>query len=811
MHLFLLLATTAFGQAVGIDRPVIPSAGYATESGPGALWVNPANVAYDPDRRFGLWVGQDLERDTAIAATWGTGGINLGAYNHIRSDGTADWSLDYAAGIALPRRFAVGTRVGWHLMEGEPNFVSFDVGGSWRPLPWFGVGAVAQNIGTPDPAAVARSGAGIALRPFADLLVLGADYVRTFPPDGADEPTELARFTARIRPIEGLYLRGSVDNELTVGAGLELYFDGVGLGAHGAMTDAQDIGLTGWVGSDEPGESLFRSGKKVPTLDLRSMPDYEPPTGLLARREPSWLDVLELLRRVEKDRGIRGVVITLGEERASWARTQELRDRILSLEGAGKKVVVYLYGAPSNGAYYAASAASRVFLHPASHLQLQGLSAELVHFRGTLDLLGIEPQFVRQAEYKSAVEPFTRTEPSPQQLEQTEALLEDFYQELVSGLAAGRGVSSQQAAAWIDGGPWTGREALEMGMVDEMAYPAEVEDLLDDLHGTEVHTSRLDKTHQPRSPWEPPAQIAVVYVERTIVTGESSPDGLLSTKTAGSRTVVRQLARAEEDPLVRAVVLRVDSPGGSAFASDEIWRAVARLQEEGKPVVVSMGGVAASGGYYISAGADAIWAQPTTITGSIGALSWKLTTGDMLGRIGVTSTTLTRGRNASIDSFTEPWDPVQEARVQAQVDDVYRQFTDKVAEGRGLDSEEVDQVARGRVWSGRRAHEIGLVDGLGGFEEAISDARERAGISPRRKVGLVTYPRGAGSVESLSPALLKVLGPLPDLLTLRGTSRPGIAVPDVVSGVWEPLLLWGTLEDEGALLIDPYPLEVEPR
>jgi protease-4 len=300
----------------------------------------------------------------------------------------------------------------------------------------------------------------------------------------------------------------------------------------------------------------------------------------------------------------------------------------------------------------------------------------------------------------------------------------------------------------------------------------------------------------------------VVYVERTIVTGESTPYGILSAKTAGSRTIVRQLTRAKEDPLVRAVVLRVDSPGGSPFASDEIWRAVARLQEEGKPVVVSMGGVAASGGYYVSAGADAIWAQPTTITGSIGALAGKFSSRDLLGRVGVTSTVLTRGRNASIGSFTEPWDPVQEARMQALVDDVYRQFTDKVAEGRGLDAEELDRVARGRVWSGRRALEVGLVDGLGGFEEAISDARERAGISPRRKVGLVSYPRGVSSVESLSPTLLKVLGPLPDLLAPAGSSRRDTALPEAV---WGPWLLWRTLDDEGALLVDPHLPEVEPR
>ncbi|MFT5459192.1 MAG: protease-4, partial [Myxococcota bacterium] len=218
--------------------------------------------------------------------------------------------------------------------------------------------------------------------------------------------------------------------------------------------------------------------------------------------------------------------------------------------------------------------------------------------------------------------------------------------------------------------------------------------------------------------------------------------------------VVRALGKAREDALVRAVVLRVDSPGGSAFASDEIWHAVERVKQSGKPVVVSFGGVAASGGYYVSAGADAIWAEPTTVTGSIGVFNSKLVFQELQQTVGMNTTLLTRGANADIDSLSRTWDAAQREQMQRIVDDTYDQFKDRVARGRSLGPEAVEELARGRVWSGARAAENGLVDAIGGLQDAIEDARERAGIPPSRKVGLVSYGRGGSLLETLAPTFI---------------------------------------------------------
>jgi signal peptide peptidase SppA len=264
--------------------------------------------------------------------------------------------------------------------------------------------------------------------------------------------------------------------------------------------------------------------------------------------------------------------------------------------------------------------------------------------------------------------------------------------------------------------------------------------------------SDLLATPEAHSAWEDPKQIAILYVEGGIMNGESSPGGFLSGRSTGSESVVRALERAKEDRQIRGVVLRVDSPGGSAFASDEIWRAGELLQKEGKPLVVSMGGMAASGGYYVSAGADAIWAEPTTITGSIGVFSGKFSAAALQDKLGVNTVQIVRGRNATLMSTTTPWDDVQRARMQTLVDQTYDQFKSRVSEGRGLDPAEVEEVARGRVWLGAAAKEKGLVDELGSFQDAIADARTRAGIPDGAKMGLVEITSSGALLENLAPS-----------------------------------------------------------
>lgn len=776
-----LLIALAFAQSA--DRPTVVASSVATESGPGTLWVNPANLAYDPDRRFGAFVHQTIQDGPrSLAATAGIGSLQVGAHNFTDAVGESRWTLDYATGVELPERLSIGWRVAWHLGEPEANFVTYDGGAGWRPLPWFGIGMAFHNMGSPHATATARTTAGFALRPIGDAITLGLDVSRRFE---AEAETDLLALSGRMRPFEGLYLRGSVENPLDGEAGLfwsagvEVYFNGVGAGV--STTSAwSDDAVTAFIGTDEPGETLIRSGRRVAAAPVSDHP-YQPRSVLFLEPERSWLDTLELLRQVEGDRSVRGAVITLGSGAMSFARYQELRDRVQSLREAGKSVVVYLQGAPGNGAYYVAAAANRAFIHPAAELRLTGLSAEMTYLGGAMDLLGVQPQFVRRSEYKSAVEQFTATEPSGPSLEQVEQLLDDTYDTLVTDISASRQVSRELVEEWVDGGPWPAADARELGIVDGVLYPDQIQPELDRLYGGPVRLKPIDKMPQPHSPWEDASRIAVIYVDGVITGGPSSPGGLLGARTAGSATISRQLLQAAQDPTVRAVVLRVDSPGGSAYASDEIWRATQLVRREGKPVVVTMGGVAASGGYYVSAGADRILAEPTTITGSIGVYSGKFAVGELGENLGVSSEAVTRGRNAGIESMFQPWDAVQTARMESLVESTYVQFKSRVSEGRNLSAEQVEEVARGRVWSGTRAAEVGLVDELGGMQDAIVAARELAGIPERRKIAVISYNAAAAPLEGLAPSLVQAVVPLPVLQSWeRSMQQTQLPVPAAI-------------------------------
>ncbi|MBA2319547.1 MAG: signal peptide peptidase SppA [Deltaproteobacteria bacterium] len=836
MTLVALLASPGFAQSPQVHHPVVPSASVAAEDGPGALWVNPANLAYDPDLRYGAFFDATSDQSRVdLGATIGTGAFGFGLHNSLRDEAAlSDWSLDYATAVALPERLAVGLLLSWNFIDGGDNYVAYDAGLSWRPLPWLGVSGVAQNVGNPDPNSLAlpRTAAGIALRPLGRGVVLGVDYARLFEPQSEVVPASFRAdqllATLRVRPAEGLYLRGNINTSVdeagvevvSAGAGIEIYFDGIGAGVHETLSAATEWelapvasdpalpGRSAWIGTDEPGESLVRSGRQVPVLALDRTPPYQRTVSLfLADEGPTWLEILERLRRLESDRGVRGLVLQIDDPNLSWGQAAELRERILALEQGGKQVLVYLSGNPGNVACYIASAASRVALHPAANLSLVGLSVEMQYLRGLLDLVGVEPQVVRRAEYKAAPEQLTRFEPSEPALEQMDALLDDTFDELVAAIGRGRDVDAEKVREWIDGGPHTAAAALEAGLVDVLLYPDEIDRDLAGLHGGSVSAEDLNESPQPHSPWEDPSQIAIVYVEGAIVSGEGSPGGLLSGRVSGSKSTVRALERAAGDGQVKAVVLRVDSPGGSSFASDEIWRAVERVQEAGKPVVASMGGVAASGGYYVAAGSDAIWAEPATITDSIGVYSTKMSLGELLDKVGVGTTTLSRGRMATLDSPTEPWDDIQRAKMQELVDETYGQFKQRVADGRGLEPDEVENVARGRVWSGKRASENGLVDHLGGFQDAIADARARAGIPASREVALVEYTEREGFFAALAPSLVRSFAGSVGLGredTVRARARALLAPLGTA-------LVWAAYPEERTWLMEPWTTHVGPH
>lgn len=461
---------------------------------------------------------------------------------------------------------------------------------------------------------------------------------------------------------------------------------------------------------------------------------------------PSLRATIDLIRRAKDDTRVKVLQIRPSTTAALWGQLQELRAALVDFKSSGKPVVAFLESA-TTGDYYVASAATRVVLMPAGQVDLTGLASYEVFFRGALDKIGVYPDLLHIGDYKTASNTFTERDFTPAHREATAALNRDWYDELVRAVAEGRGLTEAQARAAIDGGPYLADAALEARLVDELAY----EDQLDDkepIQGTSALTREQYARALPPAAPRGTGRIALLYAVGTISSGKSSfdsPTGLV----LGSETFVEWVRRVRVDPGIDAVVVRVDSPGGSAIASEVIWREL-MLTREVKPVVVSMGDVAASGGYYIAAPAHAIVAQPGTLTGSIGVVTGKFVLQGALDKVGIGTGAVSDGSQAQIYSPFRPFTDEERARLSDQMRTVYDLFVKRVADGRAQAVSRIDAVAQGRVWTGRQARELGLVDELGGLNDAIRIAAQRARIDPAGGFRLEVYPAKRSIYDVLS-------------------------------------------------------------
>lgn len=812
MLLALLMPSLAFAQQERLDAPAASISG---EDGAAAPWVNPANLGFDPDPSAGVWFRQDFpqfsfdQAHSGLAVSTTGGGTGAGLIYRNDTLGNPWWGFSGSLSMRLPENLRLGTTITYNLPEGsDNNFVSWDLGAGWRPLPWLGFGGVARNIGNPQPdmgvwAAYGLSGT---LRPMRDTLELSVDYMKLDTSAGNYVgPSNLQTLSGiiRLRPADGVVVRFKTDTNIsatepsqsftnwTFSGGFELYFDGTG----GGLLASSEGAAQAYVVTGPSDAHVGGAGKRVPIIDMDRSYPYQPQSGFMSGPTESYVHLLQRLDSAASDPGVKGLVLDISRPRFSWAQVQELRSSLAKVQAEGKPVVAYLGGSPSNGAYYLATACDKIFLHPAGGLDLIGLSIEQMFFRGALDLIGVEPQFVKRSEYKASPEQWTNTEPSDPAREQMNDLLDDLFEELVKGIAEGRGMELEDVIALIDGGPYTANEALEKDLVDGLHYPDELETVLEGVFPKGFDLDDDYRVYEESHGWENRQQVAIVYVDGPIVGGESGGGGILGGgSNTGADTVVRYLLAARDDAQVKAVVLRVDSPGGSAYASDEIWRAVELVQAEGKPVIVSMGGMAASGGYYVAAGATAIYAEPSTITGSIGVYGGSYSFGELYETLGINYELYLRGRNAGMYSMSRPMDDVELASMNRMIEDTYVQFKTRVSDGRQMSMEDVEVVARGHVWSGTRAHENGLVDEIGGLQEAIERAKAESGLEGM-EVDLVTY-RGAANSWGDVP---KYLASIPDYYLASRINLP------------EPVARWlpyAPLADENVLMLMPYEIEV---
>ncbi len=501
-------------------------------------------------------------------------------------------------------------------------------------------------------------------------------------------------------------------------------------------------------GPEIPAESVL--WLRVPD-NLAERPSDHPLGQLLGPRDTVG-GVIDALRKARVDDRVRAVVLVPPVQPGLWGKVQEIRAAVQDFRRSGKPAVAYLeYGGGQQ--YYLATACDEIFLAPTSPLDLVGVALYEAFAREALDKIGAYPDMLHAGDFKTAANVFTETTFTPFHREMNESLSQDLYEQLVAGVAEGRGMPVPGVRALIDDGPFLPGDAVGSGLVDGLAYEDE---LMEHLAGGGEPLERLPYAEYRRVDPESLGldagpHLAVVYAVGPIVLGDSSVDAG-GGSVAAAQVLVDALRAARENEAIEAIILRIDSPGGSAVASDLIWREIV-LAAADKPVVASMSDLGASGGYYLAMGADVIVAQPATLTGSIGVVGGKLVLGGMFAKLGIAVEAVSDGRMAEMNSVFTPYSDEARVRVQALIDAFYEVFVTRVAEGRSMTPEAIHAVAQGRVWTGRQARETGLIDELGGLARAVAIAKERAGIAADQEVALVPYPRPRSFFEVLAGGL----------------------------------------------------------
>jgi protease-4 len=503
---------------------------------------------------------------------------------------------------------------------------------------------------------------------------------------------------------------------------------------------------------------LFTRGASVPAktalvlrLDAGDLAEVDGVgvIGSFLASKPTLRAVLDTLKAAKADPRVTHLVVLPTGGSNFWAKAQELRDGILDFRKSGKKAIAFLeYGGDQE--YFLATACDRVYLLPSSTLDLKGVATYEVFLRGTFDKIGAVPDLLHIGDFKTAVNTFTEKTFTPTHREMTESLNHEAFDQLVHGIADGRKKTPDEVRALIDKGPFLPEDALSDGLIDDLAYRDQVEEKAGFAGSEQTEANDYARALSRPFHFARADKIALIYAVGTISSGESG-DGAEGAY-AGSETLVEYIQQARGDKSVKAVVLRVDSPGGSSIASDVIWREL-MLTREQKPLIVSMSDLAASGGYYIAIPGHVIVAQPGTLTGSIGIFSGKFVTGGTMKKLGANVEGVSSGKFADMQSPVRPYSADERGKVEEQMQAFYDGFIEKVAQSRHSTPEKIDAIAQGRVWTGRQALANGLVDKLGGLDMAVAIAKERAKIPATQDVDLVIYPPKKSFLEAVSDSM----------------------------------------------------------
>jgi protease IV len=559
---------------------------------------------------------------------------------------------------------------------------------------------------------------------------------------------------------------------------------------------------------------------KVAAFDLSSALPEKPSDFSVFGGDPSAMTLRLLIDRLHKardDKEVGAVLLTLGEPGTNLSQSQEIRDALLDIRGAGKKVFVYADGYDTD-TYTIATGASNICMLPGGEIMIPGVSIQTMYLKGLFDKLGVKADYVQIGAYKGAQEPYTRTAPSPEFAGELNKLMDDLYKQVVSGIASNRKLAPEVVKSMIDDSIVTAGSAKDRGFIDDLVDPDGLHDLISDELGTD--TEMVDDYGAPKAdtidfsnPFtllsaltKKPAistkpAVALVFADGVIVDGGGG-FSLTEGSTVGSDTIRQAMRDIAADNSIKAVVIRINSPGGSALASEAMWQAVHRVAKN-KPVIISVGNMAASGGYYLACSGDHIFADPAAIVGSIGVVGGKFVTKDLYDKLGITTQTFSRGKNAGLFASDTEFTDKQRHMVEGWMTETYNQFTQRVMSSRGEKIAKIEDVAQGRVFIADQAKDIGLVDEIGGLDKAILYAARAADMKTSAyEVRTVPAPRtladlfGGGKLSVTSPIQPKV--EISDTSILKAMPR------ETRSMVGEQLTILQLLQEHPVVLVAPF-------
>lgn len=711
--------------------------------------ANPAAAALIEGPQLGLYWAS-IAQGGSLGIPLGPLSLAFGAARVSLLDGQSMARTNLDVGLDLGGALKAGFT--WHHTYSESRIGPGDpisAGLLIRPSRWLSIGLNAFNMSEESlddtrygaGASLVRFGGGLSVRPGTERCRLDLSF-------DADREAQRLEPQAGIAGVlwpglelalTGRYRHTDAGSEFGAAATLTMATANAEFGGGYGWLDGRSdyFGSLRLAAVSEP--SRMVPGKNFIVLDVPVAFAESRGASLFGGGRETLLDFRRRLRKLGKDPSVSGVFLTLRPMGTGWAQAQELAASIVELKQAGKKVVAYLLGS-SNQAYFLAAHADHILINPAAPIFLTGLHSRLNFYADLLKEIGIETQFASIGAFKSFPEKFERTEPSPAYREAHVAMLDRFYSQLVDGIAAARGMAAEEVRAWIDGGPYTAKQALAAGLVHRVVARTDIKALLADLGYPDVRVKSLYPVRPVReTTWGPARRVAVLVVQGSLVDGLGFSVPLFGS-FVGSDSVIKAIKEIRADPGIDGVLVRIDSPGGSALASERMHAALKGLAAR-VPVVVSIGNVAASGGYYLAVAAPDIYVSTGSVTGSIGIWFGKLVATGLLDRLGIRRTTFRRGSSAGLFDIDRTLTDQEMEALTERLREVYDLFVERVTQGRGLTTEKVEAVAQGRVWTGADAVESGLADNAGGSLEALDGLRTRMKLAPEVRVELAYYPR----------------------------------------------------------------------